>query len=93
VFFVLWLWISPTDNAKRFAGRRLDAKLFPFLMGTLWEKEPGIEITEFREMTSCKQAWDDWLQSPSHYAKEDPVMMEAGVGKYFNSIQMVGRKR
>jgi len=59
----------------------------------LWEKEPGIEITEFREMTSCKQAWDDWLQSPNHYAKEDPVMMEAGVGKYFNIIQMVGRKR
>ncbi|WP_320123373.1 methyltransferase domain-containing protein [uncultured Sphaerochaeta sp.] len=172
--FAADLWISPTDNAKRFAERGLDAKIFPFLVdatkeipfahdyfdmiisvdsyqyfGTnesmlanllpfvkkngyiavvvpgfnkdfpdgklpkevqpfwtpewyfyslswwksLWEKEPGIEITEFREMTSCKQAWDDWLQSPNPYAKEDLVMMEAGVGKYFNIIQMVGRKR
>ncbi|MCK9348377.1 MAG: methyltransferase domain-containing protein [Sphaerochaeta sp.] len=172
--FAADLWISPTDNARRFTERGLDAKIFPFLVdatkeipfaheyfdmiisvdsyqyfGTnesmlakllpfvkkngyiavavpgfnqdfpdgelpkevqpfwtpewyfyslswwksLWEKEPGIEITEFREMTSCKQAWDDWLQSPNPYAKEDLVMMEAGVGKYFNIIQMVGRKR
>ena len=172
--FAADLWISPTDNAKRFAERGLDAKIFPFLVdatkeipfaheyfdmiisvdsyqyfGTnesmlakllpfvkkdgyiavavpgfnkdfpdgelpkevqpfwtpewyfyslswwksLWEKEPGIEITEFREMTSCKQAWDDWLQSPNPYAKEDLVMMEAGVGKYFNIIQMVAKKR
>ena len=172
--FAADLWISPTDNARRFTERGLDAKIFPFLVdatkeipfaheyfdmlisvdsyqyfGTnesmlanllpfvrkdgyiavavpgfnqdfpdgklpeeiqpfwtpewyfyslswwkaLWEKEPGIEITEFLEMTSCKQAWDDWIQSPNPYAKEDLVMMEAGVGKYFNIIQMVGRKR
>jgi len=64
-----------------------------FWWKALWEKEPGIEITEFREMASCKQAWDDWLQSPNPYAKEDLVMMEAGVGKYFNIIQMVAKKR
>lgn len=59
----------------------------------LWEKERGIEITILREMDSCKQAWDEWLQSPNPYAQEDRKMMEAGAGKYFNIIQMVGRKR
>jgi cyclopropane fatty-acyl-phospholipid synthase-like methyltransferase len=58
----------------------------------LWEKEPGIEITELREMNSCKQAWDDWLQSPNPYAQDDIAMMEAGAGKYFNIIQIVVRK-
>jgi SAM-dependent methyltransferase len=58
----------------------------------LWEKESGIAITGVREMDSCKQAWDEWLQSPSPYAQEDIPMMEAGAGKYFNIIQLVGRK-
>lgn len=30
--FAADLWISPTDNAKRFAERGLDAKIFPFLV-------------------------------------------------------------
>ena len=59
---------------------------------TLWEKEAGIALTECREMDSCKQAWDDWLKSPNPYAQQDIKMMEAGVGKYFNIIQMIGRK-
>jgi hypothetical protein len=46
-----------------------------------------------REMSCCKQAWDEWLQSPNPHAKEDMVMMEAGAGAYFNIIQMIGRKR
>jgi cyclopropane fatty-acyl-phospholipid synthase-like methyltransferase len=59
---------------------------------TLWEKESGITITVLREMNSCKQAWDDWLQSSNPYAQRDIAMMEAGAGKYFNIIQMIGRK-
>ncbi|MCL1824779.1 MAG: methyltransferase domain-containing protein [Betaproteobacteria bacterium] len=59
---------------------------------TLWEKESSIAITECREMDSCKQAWDEWLKSPSPYAQQDIQMMEAGAGKYFNIIQMIGRK-
>ncbi len=58
----------------------------------LWEKEPGMAITVLREMDSCRQAWDEWLQSPSPYAQGDLAMMEAGAGKYFNIIQIVGRK-
>ncbi|MBI4806622.1 MAG: methyltransferase domain-containing protein [Desulfovibrio sp.] len=58
----------------------------------LWEKEPGIAITGLREMNSCKQAWDEWLQSPNPHAQNDIAMMEAGAGKYFNIIQIVGRK-
>jgi cyclopropane fatty-acyl-phospholipid synthase-like methyltransferase len=171
--FAADLWISPTENAKRFASLGLDSKIFPFLVDAtkemsfakdyfdmiisvdsyhyfghnesmlgkllpfvkkggyvavavpgfiqdfpegqlpkeikpfwtpewyfyscpwwraLWEKESGIEIIELREMDSCKQAWDDWLKSPSPYAQNDIVMMEAGAGKYFNIIQMIGRK-
>ncbi len=29
-------------------------------------------------MDSCKQAWDDWLQSPNPYAQGDMAVMEAG---------------
>ena len=58
----------------------------------LWKKEPGIAITMLREMDTCKQAWDDWLQSSNPYAQSDIIMMEAGAGKYFNIIQIVGRK-
>lgn len=171
--FAADLWISPTENAKRFAGLGLDAKIFPFLVNAtetlpfaheyfdmiisvdayqyfgnhesmlpkllpfvkkggfiaiavpgftqdfpegllpeeiqpywtpewyfysctwwraLWEKEPGIEITDLREMSSCEQAWSEWLQSPNPYAQDDIAMMEAGAGKYFNIIQMIGRK-
>ncbi len=58
----------------------------------LWEKEPGITIIGIREMDACKQAWDDWLQSPNPHAQGDIPMMQAGAGKYFNIIQLVGRK-
>lgn len=171
--FAADLWISPGENAKRFASLGLDAKIFPFLVDAtkelpfaheyfdmiisvdsyqyfggneamlpkllpfvkkggfmsvavpgftqdfpegqlpkeiqpfwtpewyfyscdwwraLWEKEPGITITALREMSSCKQAWDDWLQSSSPHAQHDVAMMEAGAGKYFNIIQIVAQK-
>jgi len=171
--FAADLWISPSENAKRFASLGLDTKIFPLLVDAtkeipfaqeyfdmiisvdsyqyfgnnesmlpkllpfvkkggfvavavpgfiqdfpegqlpqevqpywtpewyfyscpwwraLWEKESGVVITVLREMDSCKQAWDDWLQSPNPYAQSDIPMMEAGVGKYFNIIQMIGRK-
>ncbi|WP_219952453.1 SAM-dependent methyltransferase [Dickeya zeae] len=58
---------------------------------TLWEKEPGIEILQLREMDSCQQAWDDFM--PCTLAQEMMVpIMEAGAGAYFNMIQLVGRK-
>jgi len=171
--FAADLWISPSENAKRFESLGLDSKIFPFSVDAtkeipfaheyfdmiisvdsyqyfgnnesmlpkllpfvkkggfiavavpgftkdfpegqlpkeiqpfwtpewyfyscgwwraLWEKEPGIEITALREMDSCKQAWAEWLQSPNPHAQEDIPMMEAGAGKYFNIIQMIGRK-
>lgn len=58
----------------------------------LWEKEPGIAIKSVREMDSCRQSWDDWLESASPYARNDAVMMKAGAGKYFSIIQMIGQK-
>lgn len=172
--FAADLWITPHDNAKRFASLGLETSIFPFLVDatkeipfaheyfdiiisvdsyqyfghdehmlpkllpfvkkngliaiavpgfnqdfpngqlpkevkpfwnaewyfyscswwrSLWEQETGIEITLLREMTSCKQAWDEWLQSPNPHAQSDIEMMKAGVGNYFNIIQMVGRKK
>ena len=171
--FAADLWISPTENARRFASLGLDAKVYPFLVDAtkdipfaheyfdmiisvdsyqyfgnnesmlpkllpflkkdgliaiavpgfnqdfpegqlppevkpfwtpewyfyscgwwraLWEKESGIAITSLREMDSCKQAWDEWLQSPNPHAHDDIPMMQAGAGKYFNIVQMIGRK-
>jgi len=171
--FAADLWISPSENARRFTSLGLDSKIFPFLVDatkeipfaheyfdmiisvdsyqyfgnnadmlpkllpfvkkggliavavpgfnqdfpegqlpkevqpfwtpewcfypcnwwrTLWEKESGIAITTLREMDSTMQAWEEWLKSPNPYAKSDMAMMEAGAGKYFNTIQMIGRK-
>ena len=58
----------------------------------LWEKEPGIAVTECREMACCKQAWEEWLQSPSPYAQGDISMMDDGGWEYFNLVQIMGRK-
>ncbi|MCC8166986.1 MAG: methyltransferase domain-containing protein [Planctomycetes bacterium] len=58
----------------------------------LWLKEPGMELIESREMDCCRQAWDEWLESPSQHADGDIPMMEAGTGKYFSIIQLIGRK-
>lgn len=171
--FAADLWISPTENAERFASLGLDAKIIPLLVDAtkeipfahayfdmiisvdsyhyfggneamlpkllpfvkkgglvavaipgltqdfpegqlpeelqpywtpewtfyspgwwraLWEKESGISVAVLREMDSCKQAWDDWLQSPNPHAQGDIPMMEGGAGKYFNIIQIIGRK-
>lgn len=171
--FAADLWISSSENAKRFACLGLDSKIFPFLVDAtkeipfaheyfdmiisvdsyqyfggnaamlpkllhfikkggfiavavpgftqdfpegqlpeevqpfwtpewyfyscgwwraLWEKESGVAVTVLREMNSCKQAWDDWLQSSNPYAQRDIAMMEAGAGKYFNMIQIIGQK-
>ncbi|ANE75859.1 SAM-dependent methyltransferase [Dickeya solani] len=57
----------------------------------LWEKEPGIEITLLREMDSCQQAWDDFMECSLAQEMMVPIM-EAGAGEYFNMIQIVGRK-
>ncbi|MDR2209663.1 MAG: methyltransferase domain-containing protein [Azoarcus sp.] len=59
---------------------------------SLWSKEPGIAMMECREMDCCIQAWEDWLKSPNPYAREDIPMMEAGGWKYFNLVQLVGRR-
>ncbi|MDR2945271.1 MAG: methyltransferase domain-containing protein [Candidatus Adiutrix sp.] len=60
----------------------------------LWTKEPGLNLTECREMDCFKQSWEDWLQSTAYPepVKSDIAMMEAGGWKYFNLIQLTGRK-
>jgi cyclopropane fatty-acyl-phospholipid synthase-like methyltransferase len=58
----------------------------------LWEKEPGAAITDCREMPCCKQAWDEWLESPSEYARNDRAMMDAGAGQHFSLVQIIAKK-
>ncbi|GKX61028.1 SAM-dependent methyltransferase [Leminorella grimontii] len=170
--FAADLWISPTENAERFAGLGLDTKIFPLLVDatketpfaheyfdmivsvdayqyfggndemlakllpfvkkgglisvavpgfigdysegnlpevvkpfwtpdwyfyscdwwrTLWEKETGIELIELREMDSCQQSWDEFMECEMAQEMMVPIM-EAGAGDYFNIIQLVGRK-
>ncbi len=57
----------------------------------LWSKVEGIEIVDSREMTCCKQAWDEWLTSPIPVAVNDVKMMEAENGKYFNLVQLIAK--
>lgn len=57
----------------------------------LWSKANGIEIVDCREMTCCKQAWDEWLTSPNPHAVEDVEMMKAENGKYFNLVQLIAK--
>jgi cyclopropane fatty-acyl-phospholipid synthase-like methyltransferase len=55
----------------------------------LWSKADGIKIVDVREMSCCKQAWDEWLASTNPYAVEDVAMMKAEDGKYFNIVQLI----
>jgi len=57
----------------------------------LWGRENGIEIIDCREMSCCKQAWDEWLTAYPPEAAHDVKMMEAEGGKYFNLVQLIAR--
>ncbi len=57
----------------------------------LWETEKGIEIIDIREMSCCKQSWDEWLTSNWQGIEEDIKMWGAENGKYFNLIQMIAK--
>lgn len=57
----------------------------------LWQKEPGIELTMLREMDSCQQAWDEFMECSIAQEMMVPIM-EAGAGEFFNMIQIVGKK-
>ncbi len=57
----------------------------------MWSKEAGIEIVDIREMSCCKQAWDEWLTAYHPVVAGDIKMMEAEGGKYFNLIQFIAK--
>lgn len=57
----------------------------------LWAKAQGIEIVDSREMSCCRQAWEEWLTAYHPIVAEDIKMMEAEGGKYFNSIQLIAK--
>ena len=58
----------------------------------LWEKEPGAILTTVREMDTCQQAWDEFMQCEIAQEMMVPIM-DAGAGAYFNMIQLVAQKR
>lgn len=53
----------------------------------------GAELIEISEMDSNENVWADWLQQDNEYAVHDRLSMNAGVGKYFNFIKIVLRKK
>lgn len=57
----------------------------------LWSGEAGIELVDIREMTCCKQAWDEWLSAYHPVVAGDIEMMKAENGKYFNLIQLIAK--
>lgn len=57
----------------------------------LWEQEPGIALTCVREMDTCQQAWDEFMECEIAQEMMVPIM-DAGAGAYFNMIQLVGQK-
>ncbi len=57
----------------------------------IWSKAEGIKIEDIREMSCCKQAWDEWLACPNPYAEGDRKMMEAENGQYFNLISLIAK--
>ena len=57
----------------------------------LWEREPGIELVDVREMACCKQAWAEWLSAYHPVVAEDIEMMKAENGQYFNLIQLTAK--
>ena len=59
----------------------------------LLKKSKGAEIISIKEMESNDEAWADWLKQDNEYAVGDRKAMEAGGGKYLNSIAIVMRKK
>ena len=57
----------------------------------LWSREKGIELVDAREMTCCKQAWDEWLMAYHPVVAEDIKMMKAENGQYFNLVQLIAK--
>lgn len=57
----------------------------------LWSTEKSIQLIDCREMTCCKEAWDEWLTATHPVVAGDIKMMEAESGKYFNLIQLIAK--
>ncbi len=63
----------------------------------LWEREPGIQLLDVREMRCCKQAWDEWVGGYhpglpfADIVAEAAEMMKAENGQYYNLIQMIAK--
>lgn len=59
---------------------------------SLWEEAPEIELGVCREMDSHRQAWEEWLETDNPYAIEDIPMMKAENHRYFNHVQLIGKR-
>jgi len=58
----------------------------------LWSMADGVEIVDCREMSCCRQAWEEWLICPNPYAVEDRGILEVEDDKYFNLIQLIAKR-
>jgi cyclopropane fatty-acyl-phospholipid synthase-like methyltransferase len=58
-----------------------------------WSKVDSIFIEKCTSVNCHKEAWEDWLKCDNPYAKKDVNMIKAENGKYFDTIQMIARKK
>lgn len=57
----------------------------------VFRKSKMLRVESIDEYVS-DEAWRDWLECDNEYAARDREMFEAGCGKYFNFISMIGRR-
>ena len=51
------------------------------------------DVVEICAMQCTERAWNDWLKQENEYAVSDRKSMNAGAGKYLNTIKIVLQKR
>ena len=57
------------------------------------EATADAEIVSMYELEGNDECWNDWLATSNEYAISDRKSMEAGAGRYMNSIAMVLRRK
>ena len=61
--------------------------------GNLWRKSQQVNVESCSSLKCHEQAWLDWLACDNPHAKHDIDMLAAEGGKYFDTIQIIGRKK
>lgn len=58
----------------------------------IFQAAKGAKILEISTMDCTEKAWQDWLSQENEYAVSDRKSMQAGAGKYLNTLKIVLQK-